>query len=57
MKSSLREYCELVNKDIDDERGKVYYVGERLSYSSYMIADVFVISDMNEFCNHKKNEK
>ncbi|MBQ8920242.1 MAG: hypothetical protein IJ056_09090 [Acidaminococcaceae bacterium] len=29
-------------------------VGERLSYSAYMVADAFVISDENEFCNYKK---
>lgn len=31
-------------------------VGERLSYSAYMIADEFVISDENELCNYKKFE-
>ena len=29
-------------------------VGERLSYSAYIIADEFVISDENELCNYKK---
>lgn len=29
-------------------------VGERLSYSAYMIADEFVVSDENELCNYKK---
>ena len=31
-------------------------VGERFSYSAYMIADEFTISDDNELCNNKEYE-